>query len=315
MKLLVQHLLLLICFSVAAPARSQDIATDSKGKGVFTYLSNKKVRLDFSSKDFSLTFSTPPKGVRYVKKEDDTTIINVRKVGSFYFQPALLNASDLVTLSELQKFRPGGKLKIGYQRIVDSINRNFSGCTYAIGANIFAAIDNLKLYNTEINTIEKKYPLSFGIEFNYILFQPAGLSWMLVAANASLSRGWNDEDLLNFKESKDAIITPAVVAFEKFDGKYGTVSNEINRFRISVSVPLKLGYYNPIPYVVLSARSEKEPGYFIGFYNNVLSKKINFKQFTLPTSFGLGVDWSKISGNWSSVNVFVRGNIQFGDYK
>jgi len=53
----------------------QDIATDSKNKGVFTNYSIKKYRMDFSSKDFSFTFSSIPIAKKIVI--GDTT--NVKK--------------------------------------------------------------------------------------------------------------------------------------------------------------------------------------------------------------------------------------------
>ncbi|MBI3232661.1 MAG: hypothetical protein HYZ42_01230, partial [Bacteroidetes bacterium] len=128
---------------------SQDIATDSKNKGVFTYYSTKKYRLDFSGKDFSLTISSKPKNIIYLPDTQNPAINNVKKKSNYYLQTSIINAADLVSLSDLSGFRPGVKFKIGYQRAVDSIFSNYNGLTYAWGCSFFSSIDNIKLYNPQ----------------------------------------------------------------------------------------------------------------------------------------------------------------------
>jgi hypothetical protein len=304
---------------------AQDIATDSKGKAVFSYYGTKKYRFDFSSKDFSATFATNPiktqyfnllqnqGGKRVIVGAGDTSK-NVGKSSFFFLQPAILNASDMVSISDMKNFRPGGKLKIGYQRNVDTIYDNYKGATYGFGVNVFGAVDNLKLYNTDSNKVEKRYPYSMGIEGNFTFF-PWKLSRRVVLAlTGNYTRGWDDNALLNYKDISSATITSAVVAFDKFDGKYGKLNTEVNKLRLTLSIPVTFWHLNPIPYAVCLITNTNQPAYFLGVYTNLLAKKINYRGFKSPSSFGIGVDWSQISGKWSTPNVFIRGSISFGDF-
>jgi len=288
---------------------AQDIGADSKNKGIFTYYAIKKYRADFSSKDFSLTIASVPIRKSF-KLDRDTT---VHKSSNYYFQPSIINASEIISLSDFSGFRPGGKLKFGYQTIVDTIKENSNGWTFSTGWSIFAAVDNFRLYNTDNSKIEKKYPLSYGIELNYTQFLPT--KWMVLSFTGSVVQGWNDNSLLNFKDiSSDAIINGNIIAFEKFDGKYGKLLTGLNKARFSFSIPTTFWHINAIPYTVLLATENAKPIYFVGLYTNILAKKINFHLFKLPSTFGIGFDKVRKEGEWSKMNVFVRGSINFFDY-
>jgi hypothetical protein len=328
--------LFILGFVRLAPA--QDIATDSKGKGVFTYFSTNKARVDFTSKDFSFTLSTKPKKITYIptvpskrvvasrdtlnpsKEEKFTTLneINVKKRSTYYGQLTILNATDLINVSELENFRPGVRTRLGYQRIVDSIYTRWPGRALAYGGNIFGAVDNIQLYDTDKNSIGKRYPGSVGLEGNVTWFPPEWLArerrWFVLSANSSLSYGWNDDALLNYKELSAATLQPTVVAFNKFDGKYGKLETGIAKWRLSLSAPMSFGYFNPILYAVVTTTTVNKPTYFAGLYSNLLAKPIKFRGFKPPTSFGVGFDWRYNDGEWSSINVFVRGNITLGQF-
>jgi len=234
---------------------------------------------------------------------------------NFYVQPSLINATDIFSLSDFANFRPGGKIKFGYQSIVDEIfpNKNFKGYTFSIGANLFASVDNVKLYNTDISAIEKKYPASFGVEINYTQFFPA--NWIVLSFTGTLSNGWNDNDLLNYKDiSSNSVLDGNIVAFKEFDGKYGKLETGKNKARISISAPISFWHLNPIPYAVWASTSNNKPTGFLGIYTNILSKRVDFHAFKLPSTFGIGVDKVWQGNRWSKANVFVRGNINLGEF-
>ncbi len=290
----------------------QEIATDSKGRGVFTYYSTQKNRIDFSSKDFSLTISTRPiKSIfHFAEKVNDTNVI---KLSNYFIQPSLLNASDLITLSNVKTFRPGGKVRIGYQRTIEKINEGYNRFSYALGGNIFYSFDNIGLYNPGTNKPEKEYPKSFGLELNYTQFTPK--RWMVLTFTGSLFKGWNNDELIDFKYLDGSITNDKIVAFSKLDGKYGELKENLNKIRLTSSVPIVLfKYYNPIPYTVLLISDKQLPKSIFGVYNNILLKEVNFKRFTMPSSFGLGIDWVKTGNKWSSPNIFLRGNFSFGSF-
>lgn len=296
------------CIVINNSILAQDIGTDSKNKGIYVYYSPKKYRTEFSSKDFSLTIASLQLFKPFVIGADTT----VYKRSNYYIQPSIINASDIVSLSELTGFRPGAKLKVGYQTTVDSITDNSNGWTFAIGWNLFASIDNIKLFNTNTSEIEKKYPFTYGVELNYTQFLPA--EWMVVSFTGTISNGWNDNSLRNFKElGSDVILNSNIVAFEKFDGKYGVLQANLKKARLSLSTPMSFWYFNPIPYVVLNATEGQKPSYFVGLYTNILSKKLNFRAFKLPSTFGIGIDKVRKAGSWSKSNLFIRGSISLGE--
>lgn len=295
---------------------SQDIATDSKNKGVFTYYGTKKYRLDFSGKDFSLTVSSKPKNITYLPDKSNPAVINVKKKSNYYLQTSIINAADIVSLSDFSGFRPGVKFKMGYQRAVDSIFSNYKGLTYAWGGSFYSSIDNIKLYDpqsTASNKVSKVYPFTIGAELNTTIFLP--IKWMALSLSGTISNGWNDNSLLNYKDiSSGTIVNSNIIAFEKFEGKYGVLITGVTKGRLSFSVPLTIWQINPIPYAVLLSTSNDTPTYFLGVYTNILSEKINFHAFKLPSTFGIGIDWTKKSSGWSSGNIFIRGNINLSQF-
>ncbi|MCU0336302.1 MAG: hypothetical protein MUF12_00430, partial [Sediminibacterium sp.] len=287
-------------------------------KSVFVAFPFKKTRFDFTSKDFSLTFQFKYFetffGKLITKSQTDSEFLrNVTKSTVGIIQVSVLNANDIVNLSDFTNFRPGLSIKLGAQRNVDKIEDNFDKATWGGGFNLYGSFDNFKLYETENNQIKKKYPVSYGLEGN-ITFFPPNTRKMILALNANIGKGFNDNGLKNFKELNSVTLTPTVVAFEKFDGKFGKLETDLFKARFTASAPMTFGNFQPIPYLVFSSIENDEPAYFVGIYLNLLAKKMrNFRIFNIPSSFGIGADWRKISGTWSSINVFIRGSISFDE--
>lgn len=313
----------------APTLQAQDIATDSKGKGVFSLLDIQKARFDFSSKDFTVTIRLYKDTIRYYKllgANMGRINSNVTKVNNFYLQASMLNASNILTYADLSNFRPGAKLRFGYQVNPVEINNQYTRSTYSWGMNVWGSVDNFKHYDPKQSAaITKKYPWSYGVETNYTWFLPrfwAKKRWVAMSFSGAASRGWNDNALLNFRERNKAIVDTVAVALDKFSGKYGELVTDINRARFSGSIPVKvnvkdgkwysfLNYYSVVPYAVVNYIEGSTPVTTMGVYNNIFASKLNFSKMELPSSFGVGVDWNYNDAVWSSANWFLRGTINF----
>lgn len=289
----------------------QDVATDSKNKGVFTYYNFKKYRVDFSSKEFSLTLSTKPYYTKYVDSSSGT--VNAVKTSNYYIQPSIINASDFFNVSKLSEYNLGGRLKIGYQRTVDNIRKDYPGFVVGFGGSLFYAIDNFTLYNTLVNKIEQRNPVSYGIDLNGTLFFPKK-NWVILTGNITFSNGWNDFGLLNFKDISNVIVNGDIVAFDNFDGKYGELVTNIQKLRFAASAPVTFSYLNFTPYIVVNALENVKPIILTGIFTNILSKKIDFQNFKLPSTFGFGIDWIRKESEWSKANIFIRGSVNIFEY-
>lgn len=135
---------------------------------------------------------------------------------------------------------------------------------------------------------------------------------IILALNASLLRTWNDDDLINFQNISDVTVLPNIVALKDFEGRYGTLKDDIIKFRFSASLPMYFSLINPIPYVVYNNASGTE-SYNFGVFTNILNKSLPRQNFKIPSSFGFGIDWIYSQEKFSSANVFIKGAISIGE--
>ncbi len=293
---------------------SQKIGVDSKGKSIFSFYTLTDYRIEFAV-DEPLSVSTSFR--RLISSFSASGKPTIIKNSGFYLNASLLNSSDFIALNNLKDINPGLGLKLGYQKSIKSftdIDLTPNG-TFAYGVNGVFNMDNIKLYNETSNTVDRKFPLSYGVEGNFTYFSNKKLRNML-SFNFSYAKTWNDDELLNFKKKSDAIVTTDIVAFEEFDGRYGILNTNVDKIRVSASSPFYWGYINPIPYAVLVSASNSNPKYFFGTFVNILNKPLEKKDYAIPASFGIGIDWTYTSEQkWSSANIFIRGSINFGKMK
>lgn len=310
----ISYYLVLFLLFFSSNLFGQKIGVDSKGKSTFSFYSLSDYRLEFSTEEplsigrsihrFRTTFTM----------NGDTTII---KNSGIYLNLSMLNSADFLVLSDLNKLKPGLGIKIGYQKSIEAftdIAKTPKG-TYVWGINAVFNMDNFKLFNTLDSLIIKKYPLTYGVEGNFTYFSKSK-SRNIIAVNVSYNRTWNDDDLLNYQNKSGVYIGSNVVALEDFEGRFGELKTNIDKFRLSTSFPFYIGYLNPIPYVVLVSSTGNSPKYFTGTFINILTKPLEAKDYTIPSSIGVGIDWT-YSGDkkWSSPNIFLRGAINFGKFK
>lgn len=303
---IMKTLLYLFVVLTSVNAISQDIATDSKGKGVFTYYQAKKYWLDFSSRDLTFTFATPEKNIAFVTGSSR----KVDKRSNWFFQGSILNATDKINL---RGFRPGGRIKVGRQSKVTKVHDKYDWFTFSFAANGFLTIDNFKHYDPETESVSPSQPITIGTEVTSTIFTP--LKWLVFSINGSVSNGWNDNQLLNFKAIEDVTLDDNVVAFESFDGKYGELLEGRNKARFAFSMSMTASYFNFIPYTSVNCATFDSPDYYVGLYTGFLTGKINYHQFDeLPSTFGVGVDFKVSSDSWQLPNIFIRGNFNLKEF-
>ena len=292
---------------------AQKIGTDSKGKSIFSFYSLNDYRLEFDTEEpFSLGFSTYRFKTTFTIDADTTVVKN----SGIYVNLSMLNSDDYINFKNLSEMRPGAGFKIGWQKSIEKfqdIDRTPGG-TYSWGINAFFNFDNIKLYNPLDSLTTTKLPLTYGLESNFTYFSKSKFRNM-IAINLSYNRTWNDDELLNFQTIDKTTIANNIVALEDFEGRYGLLSNEIDKVRLSTSFPFYIGYLNPIPYLVLNVSSNSAPKYSVGTFINILTKKLEVKDFNIPSSFGLGIDWTYSANNWTKPSIFMRGAINFGKFK
>jgi hypothetical protein len=230
----------------------------------------------------------------------------------------MLNADEYFLVKKLKDLRPGLGLKLGHQVSIDTFT-NIDAIpdpykrTFAFIWNGIFNIDNIKLYDKTSGKIEKRYPLTYGAEITLNYFfkhRSKDSTRVALALNAKLVRTWNDDDLDNYKLiSETTVNTSQVVAFDKFDGRYGTLE-EKTKFRTSLSIPTYFWHLNPIPFVVGNFVSGEKAKYHVGLFTNFLAKRLPKARFSIPASVGMGVDWVIKGASASKPFVFFSGSIE-----
>jgi len=302
---------------------AQEIGIDRKEKSVFTYYSLPESRFSLTA-DGNVTYSFLLKAADTIPFVSTVTHkITISKLAAWTCDIKVVTEFDFLSSENLSTLRPGLELKFGHQTLVDTFKNletrlpQSKRSVKTHGWNAILRVDNIKYYDSSLKVASKKYPFTYGLEGYYnMVFKNSDTSIkhrIVLAFNGSLTRTWNDDDLISYQEAADAIITPAVVALEDFEGKYGTFKNNLTNLRLSVSLPMYFGHFNPIPYVVLNVRSATTPTYYFGLFTNIISNKDLLKPqlFKIPSSLGVGVDWKLQSSKFSKGTVFVKGAISF----
>lgn len=297
---------------------TQNIGIDSEGESIFTFYPKGKSRfsLDINEMSFTNSFGNKSYRVEKVGARIRNATTTVQKFRGWFFKAAMLNADDYFLVKKLDDLRPGIGLKLGHQNSIDTftnidaIPKPYRG-TFGFTWNGIFNVDNVKLFNTDISKTEKRYPLTAGAEATFNFFfknTTADSIRVAISLNTKLVRTWNDDDLLNYKELSSATMNPPVIAFEKFDGRYGVLKN-VTKFRASLSLPIYVWHLNPIPYGVVNVVSGSSPSYHVGLYTNILTEKLTKTRFTIPSSIGFGIDWVRKDGSFSKPNIFFSGSI------
>lgn len=289
---------------------AQEVAVDSKGEPIFQLYSFNDARIQFSRRaPLSASYVFPSKGAN---KNSGTLL-----------QFSILNSGDFPLVSKLKDIRPGAGIKLGYQHMlgqfneVDQSNKN---ATHTWGINGFFNVDNIKLYDTTKGMAEKRYPLVYGVEGNYVFFfrnKKQNANWKkALSIYSAVSSSWNDHNLLSYQEVSKITMRPDVIAMQDFDGRYGALRENFFKYRMAISFPMFYKRFNPTPYWAAIFGTQNSPSYHMGVFTNVLSSSLKKSNTKLPSSFGIGFDWVYATEHLpAKVNLFLKVAVTFGKLK
>lgn len=286
-------------------SNSQEVAVDSKGEPVFQIYSLENATLQFSKRS--------PISASYLFPN------NAKKNSGTLVQLSILNSGDFPLISKLKDIRPGAGIKLGYQHTLEQFNQtDKAGKTW--GFNAFFNVDNIKLYDTIKGIEGKKYPVTYGVEGNYVFYfnnKKANTNWRkALSIYTALSSTWNDHNLLSYQEISKTTMRPDVIAMQDFDGRYGVLRKNFFKYRMAVSFPMFYKRINPTPYFAAIFGTQNSPSYHMGVFTNLLSSSLKKSNAKLPSTFGLGFDWVYATEHLpAKVNLFLKLAVSFGKLK
>jgi hypothetical protein len=297
---------------------AQEIGVDQKGKSVFTYYSKDDSRLSFAA-DGNLAYSQVfgKRDFAYVKVgTNDTTVV---KFTAWTFRVKLTSEEEFLSSDKFSKLRPGIQFQFGRQTSIDTFRKfdqslpNGKKTVQTHGWNILVGLGNVKVFEPDATKGVKKYPAIFGVEgnFNLIFRNNSASSFRSVLAfTGSLTRRSNSDELKSYQELTSAEVLPTIVTLEESEGKYGELK-KINNFRFSISYPMYIGHFNPIPFVVYNAKSYSMPEYHVGVFTNILKDTLKKSLFAIPSSLGIGFDSKYANNKFSTIVYYIKGEIKF----
>ncbi|SDH49339.1 hypothetical protein [Mucilaginibacter gossypii] len=297
-------------------ASAQSIAVDSKNQSIFSYFSSQELTVQLTTTaplTLSKAFTLDSVSKWYIDRKTGERIVTMIKKHQIFGEISMLNSGDDGYLT-LNKMRPGIGAKFGYQLATDTFKRtDMVGGAITGGFNAVFKMDNIKLYNTDINAEEDRKPLTYGVEgyFNWLL--PTGRHPNFVevlAITGTLQHAWNKDDLLNYQNISETTVLPTIVALSDFRGSYGSLKTNITNARISGAFAMYYWKLNLIPFLVYNYLSSPESNYHVGAFLNVLAKPLIPNNIVIPSSLGVGIDWIRSAGNFSHANYILTGTIK-----
>lgn len=284
---------------------SQEVAVDSKGEPVFQLYSLNDARLQFNRRaPISASYLFP----------------NGKKSAGTLLQLSILNSGDFPLVSKLKDIRPGAGIKLGYQHTLEQLSQASNTGTHTWGVNAFFNVDNIKLYDTIESVTDKKYPVTYGVEGNYVFYfknKNPNSNWRkALSIYTAVSSTWNDHNLLSYQEVSKVTFRPDVIAMQDFDGRYGVLRKNFFKYRMAVSLPIFYKRLNPTPYFAAIFGTTNSPSYHMGVFTNVLSSSLKTSNAKLPSTFGVGFDWVYATEHLpTKVNLFLKASISFGNLR
>ncbi|HWI91672.1 MAG TPA: hypothetical protein VNT20_10380 [Flavisolibacter sp.] len=289
---------------------TQEVAVDSKGEPIFQLYSFNDARIQFNRR--------VPLSASYVFPSRQTA----NNSGTL-LQFSILNSGDFPLVNKLRDIRPGAGIKLGYQHMIrqfNEVDQSNKNATHTWGINAFFNADNIKLYDTTKGIAEKRYPLTYGAEGNYVFFfrnKKQNSNWKkALSIYSSVSSSWNDRNLLSYQQVSKITMRPDVIAMQDFDGRYGALRENFFKYRMAISFPMFYKRFNPTPYWAAIFGTQNSPSYHMGVFTNVLSSSLKKSNTKLPSTFGFGFDWVYATEHLpAKVNLFMKLAVSFGKLK
>jgi hypothetical protein len=317
--------LLILGLALVSTAKAQGVGFDTKNKSIFSYYtSDNNIAIQTSSSmpvSIYKTWTADSVPKYYLARKwlkgrpaGADTVPTVTKQHLWALQGAMLTDGGN-SYASFKKIRPGIGLAFGYQNSINAVSHlDVTGGAWTWGVNGIFDLNNIDLYNTNTNQEGNKLPVTYGLEANVNHLFPhsntAKFYWLL-SVTASVYHTWNDDELLSYQNVDAATITNNIVAFDSFRGRYGDFKNNITNGRFSAATPLYWWYLNLIPFAELNTYSNNQSDYHLGAFMLVLPEKITATHYSIPTSLGVGVDWTHAKGGFAGADFIITGTFKF----
>ena len=242
-----------------------------------------------------------------------------------------INASNLgKNLSQIFKSHPSFGASIGISNNIDVFNNWDQIQTLVLRQRPYIQAftfninrDNTFLYDTLLKTQSRKTPFTYAFQYEGTYFPWYGLA---MSFSASYQLGWNLDDLKKYQTNEPFYLDQNVISLGELVGKLGDLNNKnIVRFRISLPLftdPLKSHSVTTsesfiqkitdlciVPYYTFYGQTNTKFNRQFGVFIDLLGKRFSFRNGSVISAGGLGVDWINSKDKWSKANVFASGTI------
>lgn len=301
--------------------QSQVISQDSRGKDILEIYKIKELQASFTPGQFSLqsTFSIPY--ARYYYHLGDTSQRIVSKAKAISITGKVTGegvASGKPFSLSNQLARPDFRLELGNQWTIEKFDNILSATTpaaFLAGVIVYAETQNVNFYDTLSKHSSNKHPFNFGLR-GHITFFETWTGRFALSFSGDIGRSYRQDALKSFQNrTTDLYIDPNITAVNEIAGSIGQL-DEVAAYRLRASMPVFIfRLLNVIPYYSAYGYKGVTAGQAGGFNINIGNGLPRRAGSTLENGFGLGVDWVKSKGKWSSGNYFIYGTLDIGFLK
>lgn len=344
--------IVLLCATLAVAVESLGQFKNSDEKIIYSIDNAKVSAFKFSGGETALEYNFYNKEQPFVLSgQNEVTAI---KKNAFIAKVGLTNTKKFVDVDAFKLSEQGMVFGVSYLHSFDEViqpstGKEFNLWTYRFGGEF--KYDNFNNYDPAINKTDWKRPTTFSLNASATRYWFHFKKGFTIAAslNASyLPKTYNTTSLINFKQLDAGRVNNDIAAFKDFDGKYGTIDNQVSGGNVSLSLPVFIQYQAsrlipymvPVPYISTQYLSSAEPKYHtglaIGFFpksvfgalkstpimaktkmdrsqivpdNTTISR--NSRTFNSPSFLTIGFDKSFQGNATSDLNIFITGSITF----
>jgi|GEM_PF-2426827 len=292
---------------------AQVIVQDSKGKDIFELYKAGTLTGSFAPSQLSMQINYNfIIGKPYYYYLNDTTNKTISVARAFSITGKVtgagVNQGKPFSLNK-ELIRPSYRLELGYQRTLEVFNniKLIDWFTYAAGGNIFGEIQNINLYDSVTKITKSLKPFVFGMHGHITAFHKSGV--FAISLSQDIGKTYNQDNFLPYQNRAGTYIDQNVVSQAAFVGNIG-VYKKVVSYRTRLSTPIFFNkYFNLIPYYVKSGYINDQSADIGGIALNFFNGNPRETNGIVGQGFGIGLDWVKNKGNWSSPNYFIYGSL------
>lgn len=343
-KIMKKILILSIILLSNVFVHSQIVNSQKNTIGEFYDADVKRVELNGAKVSSQIRLRSFSKAYIFSVHPDSAKTRSALKHNTFYLNFGITNTSSFLNLNKFNfKENNGFTFGFTFQHSFNEIYLSSDSMKYnpvslwAFTTSIDYTRDKFKNYDPSSLSISTVNPntltLSGGVsryKFHYRETAKFKFSWVPSIHSSINLLGYNKKDLNNYLLEGNTNVENGVVFTNNssFDGKYGTLRNDIKSVQLSFSVPFvpekiykALPIISPIPYISVIAQDRSRPtlttGFALGFLSSSLFGKESeekaggvYRGFNVPSFLTIGVDWSYNNLKWTSPNYFISGSIK-----